>query len=158
MSHGAQLKTRDEAVQFIQAGNAVFTLVSKKTGARFTYKVTESDDGKLFFVGVLTGPDNTSDYSYLGIIRAGVFMQTAKSRIWPGAPSYDAFAWFWKQLDKPALPDTLEVWHEGRCGRCGRPLTVPESIERGIGPECASKVGLGKLRETADTRAFQEAC
>jgi hypothetical protein len=30
----------------------------------------------------------------------------------------------------------LEVWHEGRCGRCGRALTVPESVERGIGPEC----------------------
>jgi hypothetical protein len=35
----------------------------------------------------------------------------------------------------PAEVD-LEVWHEGRCGACGRRLTVPESIERGLGPEC----------------------
>jgi hypothetical protein len=34
------------------------------------------------------------------------------------------------------------VWHEGRCGRCGRKLTVPESIESGFGPECASILGL----------------
>lgn len=27
----------------------------------------------------------------------------------------------------------------GNCWRCGRLLTVPESIERGIGPDCASK-------------------
>jgi hypothetical protein len=35
-----------------------------------------------------------------------------------------------------------EVYHEGRCGRCNRKLTVPESIETGLGPECASKLGL----------------
>jgi hypothetical protein len=33
-----------------------------------------------------------------------------------------------------------KVHHEGRCGRCGRTLTVPESIESGIGPECAKKM------------------
>ena len=26
----------------------------------------------------------------------------------------------------------------GACGRCGRPLTVPSSIDRGIGPDCAA--------------------
>ena len=31
-------------------------------------------------------------------------------------------------------------WHEGRCGRCGRKLTVPESIEAGYGPECINLV------------------
>lgn len=34
------------------------------------------------------------------------------------------------------IPPSLEVWHEGRCGRCGRALTVPESIASGIGPVC----------------------
>jgi len=28
------------------------------------------------------------------------------------------------------------VFHEGACGRCGRTLTVPESIASGFGPEC----------------------
>ena len=42
---------------------------------------------------------------------------------------------------KAALPKTVEVWHEGICGRCGRKLTVPESVERGLGPECAGLVG-----------------
>jgi hypothetical protein len=35
-------------------------------------------------------------------------------------------------------PD-LEIWHSGRCGRCSRRLTVPESIAAGIGPDCAGK-------------------
>jgi hypothetical protein len=46
-----------------------------------------------------------------------------------------AFGWAWRHPDS----DKLEVWHEGRCGRCGRRLTVPESIESGLGPECATK-------------------
>jgi hypothetical protein len=28
---------------------------------------------------------------------------------------------------------------QGRCKRCGARLTDPESIERGIGPDCAKK-------------------
>jgi hypothetical protein len=33
----------------------------------------------------------------------------------------------------------MELWHEGRCGKCGRALTVPESIESGLGPVCESR-------------------
>jgi len=35
----------------------------------------------------------------------------------------------------------FELMHEGRCGRCGRPLTRPESIQSGIGPICATLGG-----------------
>jgi Family of unknown function (DUF6011) len=30
----------------------------------------------------------------------------------------------------------------GKCMRCGRKLTVPTSLHRGLGPECASKEGM----------------
>jgi hypothetical protein len=43
------------------------------------------------------------------------------------------------------LGATLEFWHEGRCGRCGRRLTVPDSIASGYGPECV----LVKQKEAA---------
>lgn len=36
---------------------------------------------------------------------------------------------------KPTAP-SLEIKEEDRCGKCGRQLTDPVSIERGIGPEC----------------------
>src|SRR5882672_9405186 len=38
-------------------------------------------------------------------------------------------------------PDNhIEIWHSGSCGRCGRTLTVPESVLSGFGPECINKM------------------
>jgi hypothetical protein len=44
-------------------------------------------------------------------------------------------------LGKQKLPEGYKVQHAGRCGRCARTLTVPSSIELGLGPECATKGG-----------------
>jgi hypothetical protein len=55
----------------------------------------------------------------------------------------DAALPFCRQLAK------VEIWHEGRCGRCARRLTVPASIVIGIGPECAEIMGLGPLDKLA---------
>ena len=130
--------------KFILAGNATFTVESKITGKRFTYKVNKLDDLEkdLWFVGVLTGPDNNADYTYLGIIQNNrIFKRTAKSPISPDADSHKAFAWVWgKILAGANIEKQASIYHEGRCGRCGRKLTVPESIKSGFGPECREKV------------------
>lgn len=127
---------------FVTAGNAIVTIRSKATGTRFTYKITESDPkpGQMpvYFVGLLNGSDNTSDYVYMGTLFASGFRTTRKSRIAADAPSAVAFAWFATHFED----GRIEVWHEGRCGRCGRKLTVPESIASGLGPDCATKLGV----------------
>ena len=41
--------------------------------------------------------------------------------------------------DRP-MPDGYGVYHMGRCMRCGRDLTEPESIKSGLGPYCRGKV------------------
>lgn len=127
---------------FILGGNATVTLESAATGARFTYKVRASDDGGLHFVSVLTGADNESDFAYLGTIRADRFAHGRKSRLGLDAPSARAFAWAWPHIAAGRCPDALTIWHEGRCGRCNRKLTVPESIASGFGPECSGRLGL----------------
>lgn len=153
MSHAHQLASVDAAMTFILAGNARITLVSKKTGTRFSYRIrAKQDDGaakdalpKLWFVSVLTGSDNESDYTYLGQIWAdsNLYAHGRKSKIGSNAPSARGFAWMWHRLVvSQQLPADLEIWHEGQCGRCGRALTVPESIARGIGPECAGRMGI----------------
>lgn len=126
---------------FILAGKARFTLRNPETGNRFTFRVKRADDNGPAFVSVLTGDDNDSSYTYLGTIFGdGNFVITRKSRISPDAPSAKAFAWAWRRLNVGADLGKAECWHEGRCGRCGRALTVPESIESGLGPECAKHV------------------
>lgn len=137
-----------DAPRFILAGNATFTAVSRKTGNRFTFKVTQADEGRNgkappHFVSLLSGPDNTSDYQFLGtLFDDGTYRHSAKSRIGPTAPSAMAAAWLMGMVRKdPArLAELADIHHAGRCGRCGRLLTVPSSIESGFGPECAGKM------------------
>ena len=125
---------------FILAGNATFTVSNPQTGNRFTYKVRkkEVEEGKeLHFVSVLTGCDNENDFHFLGTIFEGrTFRHGRKSRIGINAPSHRAFEWTFNRVMSDADMKGVEIHHEGKCGRCGRKLTVPESIESGFGPEC----------------------
>lgn len=127
---------------FVTAGHARFTLVSQKTGARYTFEVQASkrEDDARSFVKVLTGSDNESDYTYLGTVFDGVtYRHGARSSIGPDAPSARAFGWAWPRIVAGLDLTNCEIWHEGRCGRCGRALTVPESIASGLGPICMEK-------------------
>jgi Family of unknown function (DUF6011) len=140
-----------DAERFALAGKATITLVSVKTGNRFTYRVSISPDGACHFVALLSGPDNESDYKYLGRIARGIFWQGRKTPragdIGPDAPSSKAFAFAWRAIVSGSIPSTLEIWHEGHCGRCNRKLTVPQSIAHGFGPECYGKLGLAALEQ-----------
>lgn len=143
--------TAQDAARFALAGAAIFTISSAKTGARYTYRVTaprDQDESSKRFVGLLTGPDNGADYTYLGTmddVRNPDFRLTKKSRMSDDSAPVRAFRFVCQRVfahpDAP-LPDGLEIRHEGRCGKCNRKLTVPESIDRGIGPECAARMGM----------------
>jgi hypothetical protein len=145
---GARLEG-EQIARFALAGNATLTLRSLASGARFTYRVRlapNSDEStplerRTWFVKVLRGADNEADYSYIGFIRDGRFIHGAgKSFAAADAPSVIAFGWFVRTvLFGQKASEKLEVWHEGSCGRCGRKLTVPESIETGMGPDCATR-------------------
>lgn len=130
---------------FMLAGDATFTLASPKTGKRFTYKVTAPrKNGKLDtganvrFVKLLCGPNNESDFHYFGIIRDRKTFEhaTRKTRISVEAPGALAFRWFAAHIESKAVV----FYHDGRCGRCGRKLTVPNSVTSGFGPECVQRM------------------
>lgn len=139
---------------FLYAGNATITVKSLRTQTRFTYRVREApppttinSPSKVgWFVAVLTGPENSHDYTYLGHIfrESHDYVHGRKSRIDIGAPSSIAWQWFYGSvvLGDRLHPEKVEVWHEGRCGRCNRKLTVPLSIATGIGPDCAQQLGI----------------
>jgi len=141
---GARLRTTGDIERFITGGKATFTVLSPATGDRYTFRVNqkENDDGSLspFFVSVLNGPDNYTNYQYIGIISAGGrFRTTAKSKVSPDALSVRCINWLLENVHSEEQMDRIEFWHCGKCGMCGRKLTVPESIESGIGPICARR-------------------
>jgi hypothetical protein len=131
---------------YVLAGNATFTLRSTRTGVRYTYcvkkaKARNPHEKPPWFVSVLTGPENEASYSYMGVIDHRGFHETHNSRVTASAPSWRAFAWFFLALNQgdPMSLRHFQFWHSGKCGACGRTLTVPESIETGLGPECAAR-------------------
>ncbi len=137
----AELLDPATTVAFMLAGNAHVTFQSRRTGTRFTYRVRAPRDRGLGrdvrFVSVLTGPDM---YDYLGCVYPNkTYYHGRKSRIAADAPSAIAFAWLWRTLSAGKMHPELAVYHEGRCGKCGRRLTTPESIATGLGPTCAGK-------------------
>ena len=142
---------------FVTAGRAIFTLsmpdafVAANSGCkdRYTFKVVHKPASEkwpeAFFVNLLSGPDNTSDYQPLGKLNpdTGAVRLVKSTKMtdasWPVRLVRRVFARLWADQGQAIEDAGFELRHAGRCGRCGRLLTVPESIETGLGPVCASK-------------------
>lgn len=136
------------SAEFVTAGKAIFTVEPSqeaiKAGLRthYTYKVRLSKDGRVFFVSYMTGNDNENHYSYMGILRTehrdGGVYPTAGSKV--GGKALEIVSRVLRRVfaGEGAMIENAgwKVRHSGKCGRCGRTLTTPESLECGIGPEC----------------------
>ena len=142
---------RDAAIarSFMLGGRAIFTLVSEATGTRYTYRVAQGKprpgDSRPapFFVSLLTGPDNTSEYTYMGMLdpSSGAVRLTRASQYTADTVPVRALDWCMRIVFSGRVPAGVRIYHCGRCARCGRLLTVPTSIESGFGPECLAKMG-----------------
>lgn len=131
--------SQGNAREYLLAGNAVVTFRNSSTGNRFTYKVRRPDEDHPHFVMIRTGSE---DWIFMGTIFDGdQYRHGKRSSISRDSQSAKTFEWLWRNID--SLPTEIEIWHEGRCLRCGRQLTTPESIRRSYGPECASILGIG---------------
>lgn len=150
--------------EFVTAGKAVFTVdvpadFAEKfdTKPHYTFKVKfkkggpdKKDPRKVwpdsYFVTLLTGPDNYRNYTYLGklVKDTGEVRHTDGSNFaedsWPFKIVRRVMARLWVNEGHLIEASGWRVMHKGKCGRCGRRLTVPESIDNGIGPECIKHV------------------
>jgi len=133
--------------EFVTAGRAVFT-VSNGSGEHYTYRVTRKEkDGRegdyVYFVNLLSGCDNDNDYTYLGVFEPGrcEVRLTRKSKLSEESKPVAVVRWALRRVwAGDGIPPGYQIQHAGKCGRCGRTLTVPESIETGLGPQCAGRV------------------
>ena len=133
---------------FFFGGAARFTVESEKSGDWRTYRLGLSKPNPRYpnpqyMLALLAGPDNENDFVYIGIVNpdTGELRLTRNSRRTESSPDVLIFRWLMKHLFSDGLLNNGKVHHEGKCGCCGRTLTVPESIERGIGPECWRRNG-----------------
>jgi hypothetical protein len=162
--------------EYIEAGAATLTVVSKTTGTRYTFKFArpackpgEPPHARPIWVSLLSGPDNVGAYTFLGTCFPDVargdpvpvgtpfrYRHSIKSKAGADAPSVKALQWLLLTVyaADPARASALhaaECWHEGRCGRCGRALTVPASIATGYGPECSAMLAAARNAYAAPT-------
>jgi len=136
--------------RFIFAGNATFTIVNNNSGNRFTYKVVKKEkkegNGFIWFVNLLSGTNNDSNYSRLCFMYGnnnGFSIRNKDYKISQKATSYLAFEWLINKTNNmQEIPSYVDFYHENKCCKCGKKLTVPESIKNGIGPECSKSFNL----------------
>lgn len=137
------------------------TLKSLATGVHLTYRMRpvkraagDVGVGHHVMVDTLTGPSNTTDYTFVGAIylspsgRIDVLTGPRTQRpdgshgspIGNEAPSAKTLHWLFDRLGRGLTPaPQAEVWHDGTCARCGQPLTRPESVASGLGPICGGR-------------------
>ncbi len=135
------IQTADSAIKFLLAGKATVTLKSEETGKHYTYKINKGKkEGAPHFVNLMTGTDNENDFTYMAVIFDGEKLRwTKKSCVPSNSRPFAGFRYAFERLSKGVMPKGVEVYHDGRCGACGRKLTVPESVKSGLGPHCRSK-------------------
>lgn len=125
--------------KFFTGGRAIFTVANNK-GEHYTFRVGRSKPEQPLFVGLLTGPNNEADYTYMGIYSPEhnhSVKLTKASKYNDESKPVKVIRWAIKQVIKnKELPAGYSIQHEGKCCCCGRPLTDPESIFRGWGPIC----------------------
>lgn len=120
--------------------NGTFTITNNATQTRRTFRVQTVINGESGLCGkrivaLLTGSENENDYTGFA------FVDESGVRCWRKHKNtkYSKYAYFLNHADAFEATEEISVEMSGTCRVCNRKLTVPESIESGIGPVCAAK-------------------
>lgn len=129
------------------AGRAVITLLNRAANTHITLKVRQLKDREdrskklpIFYVYVSLLNDGETGKRFA----ATYFQQTMSYKLGRDIQPTDqiarVMAFVQQALKNPTIltQKGVSVMHEGTCCRCARPLTHPESIDVGFGPECWS--------------------
>lgn len=135
--------------EYFTAGLATFTVSNDVTGERYTYRVEKREAKapypEMYFISYLTGSDNDTDYSCLGVLDPKTLRArlTAKSKLAADSKPFKVLNWALGLVaERKDLPEGYAIRHDSYCSRCRRHLTVPESIDTGLGPDCAEQMGV----------------
>ena len=111
-----------------------------KSGKHFSYKIHTVRAGPLKdkrIVSLMTGPDNISSWTGFGFVIEISFPTWI--RVWSKFKQSNRYPKHAMVLMGKVGDHVTGYLQAGKCRRCGRRLTTPESITRGLGPECFKK-------------------
>lgn len=137
-NENSHLIFNDKVIDLMLAGNFTFTAKSLKTGNHYTYRIQKNIINAYEVYYLINGNE---DYRWLGtlLLNDGIFKFKGGASIKINTPVYIAFHSITNTAVFRQLHPLLEIWHQGKCARCGRLLTHPDSILLGVGPECIKK-------------------
>lgn len=149
MANSQKSIPKNEALKFLLAGKSEFTMVSNKTNNRITYKLikkeSKRDKGKyIYWLSTKSG----NNYVYDGVVyyddnnNVFRFSKGKKGNTNSNEINIKAILYVINKLHRGIYDIEVDIYHVGRCGRCGKKLTTPESIITGLGPVCAKLVGM----------------
>ena len=116
---------------------AEFTVVSKKTGKDYTFKIARKEWNGKFYTHVKVEKEYLN-FTYLGTYLNGKIIH--KKQV-VESPAANAIQWILNKVMEQKfqiLDNNIEIIHLGKCLKCGKTLTDHESISIGLGPVCRS--------------------
>ena len=145
MTTATEAKTVEiQDVWKLETHNGCVTIENTETGGWRTFEVKtfKDDDDQEWRAGkrvisLLTGSDNTHDFTPFGFVVGGEVRVFRKRR--GELPNKSAFEIFAVMVAHPERYPNCEYLYEGACRRCNRRLTTPESLSFGMGSSCRKK-------------------
>ena len=152
LSRGGRIE-QHKALQFMLAGKCEFVLHSSKTNEDFKYEMTKKksdskEDSFIYFTSLIKGNEKI----YAGVIwfnndtQEFRFSTGKNGKVEPSNISIKSLIFVLNKLVKEETVQHLVVYHVGKCGKCGKKLTTPESILTGLGPTCSNKIGVPRVK------------
>jgi len=131
-------------VDFFIGGRTTFTLTSS-SGEHKTYKILKPKNKDFYRVGLLTGSNNQTDYTWFGTmnVKTGEVTLFQDSQYDDKTEAVQLFAMIADYVFKGReFPLGISLQTPSRCCRCGRELTAPKEQNPyfpWMGPECGTK-------------------
>lgn len=139
----SNLSNQMQSVNFAKLPEGYFTIVFPEHSTHRTLRIEKGEgtwEGKLI-ISKLVGSDNTSDYAGIAHVEASGLLRIWRKASLNPAQEKSLRNSLQRIMGNPDVAGREYALRSGNCYRCNRLLTTPESIERGLGPICADKMG-----------------
>lgn len=134
----SQLTNSQDILTYIHGGRGILTLEAP-SGKSHTYYFTKPRNEEEFYGDIIFVYAKCNEHRrYVGMVSDDVFKMTKSSSFLPDNEITKGAKFIVDMGRSQELVDRtpMKLYHMGVCCKCGRMLTDPVSIRRGIGPKC----------------------